>query len=350
MDSEVEPPQKKKKTSDSSLSFLSLPDEIVVSCLAHIPKSYYPVLSLVCKSFCSHILSWELYVERLWIKPNQTLTNDIGKKKKSTRNALLVPVPSSYTPRVLMFVGEIGSELYAISKHYTPSSVMWVCNKSSTYAWRKAPCMTVARANVVACVLHEKIYVMGGCAAHESTYWAEVFDPKTQTWEPLPDPGVELRLASIKAMKVMEGMIYVQNSGTMEYVYNPKENKWDVNARAFVIERKCEIKNVLYRVGRQSCLWYDTKQKEWRAVKGLATLNRYRCSSDVFEIANYGGKLLILWEIFAKPRRQNKNIWCAVIALEKRNDGEIRGKVEWASIVRTVPSSYVFLRCEVKPV
>ena len=39
------------------------------------------------------------------------------------------------------------------------------------------------------CVLGEKIYVMGGCRPDESTNWAEVFDPKTQTWEPLPDPG-----------------------------------------------------------------------------------------------------------------------------------------------------------------
>ncbi|EFH43141.1 hypothetical protein ARALYDRAFT_327926 [Arabidopsis lyrata subsp. lyrata] len=371
MDSEVEPSQKKKKP-NSSPSFVSLPDVILVNCLARIPKSYYPKLSLVCKSFCSLILSMELYVERLylrrhedvfhvclqlpdrrlpswfslWTKPDQTLTNDIGKKKKSTRNTLLVPIPSSYSPRVPMFIGEIGSELYAISKHNSPSSVMWVRNKSTNYAWRKAPSMTVARANVFACVINGKIYVMGGCAADESTNWAEVFDPKTQTWEPLPDPGDELRLSSFKTMEVIEGKIYVKKSYTMDYVYDPEEDKWDVITRAFMIERKCEIENVLYRCRGQSCSWYDTKQKEWRDIKGLATLNRYR-RSYVIEVANYCDKLLILWEIFAK---QNKNIWCAVISLKRRKDDEIWGKVEWASIVLTVPSSYVFLRCEVKPV
>ncbi|XP_010444903.1 PREDICTED: putative F-box/kelch-repeat protein At4g39756 [Camelina sativa] len=151
-------------------------------------------------------------------------------------------------------------------------------------------------------------------------------------------------------MEVVEGNIYVKNSHTRDYVYDPKEDKWDVERAFVMIERKCEIKNVWYRCGRsQSCSWYDTKHEQWKVIKGLATLNRY-CRSGFLEITNYGEKLLILWEIFAKPRHQNKNIWCAVIALERRIDGEVWGKVEWASIVRTVPSSYVFLRCEVKPV
>ncbi|VVB09775.1 unnamed protein product [Arabis nemorensis] len=130
----------------------------------------------------------------LWIKPDQTLTNDIQKKKgNSSGNTLLVPIPSSYSPRVPMFTGEIGSDLYGISRHNTPSSVMWVRYKS-IYAWRKAPSMTVARVIPVTCILDGKIYVMGGCTKDESAKWAEVFDPKTQTWDPLPDPQAELYL------------------------------------------------------------------------------------------------------------------------------------------------------------
>ncbi|KAJ4880131.1 putative F-box/kelch-repeat protein [Raphanus sativus] len=370
--------QKKKKTNSSPPSLLSLPEEIIVNCLARISKSYYPKLSLVCKSFCSLLLSMELYVARLelgthenvlhvcfqlpdktrpswfslWLKPDQTLTNNIGKKKKqnSSGNTLLVPIPSSYSPRVPMFTCAVGSDLYAISKYnITPSSVMWVRN-TSTYAWRQAPSMTVARANAIACVFDDKIYVMGGCVADESTCWAEVFDPKTQTWERLPDPGAELRVYSIKKVEVKLGKIYVRCTDEMECVYDPKEGKWDIPTKEFVIESECDIDNVRYRCGRESCLWYDVKHDEWKAVKGLATLNGNRRCCFV-EIANYGGKLLILWGKFAPPRRQNKNIWCAVIALERRNNGdEVWGKVEWASVVLTVPRSYVFLRCEVKPV
>lgn len=150
-------------------------------------------------------------------------------------------------------------------------------------------------------------------------------------------------------MEVKTGKICVKSIEEMDYVYDPKEGKWDV-PEAFVIESECEIDNVRYQCGRQSSLWYDIKHNEWKAVKGLATLNGNRRCYFV-EIANYGGKLLILWGKFAPPRRQNKNIWCAVIALERRNnDEEVWGKVEWASVVLTVPKSYVFLRCEVKPV
>jgi len=65
---------------------------------------------------------------------------------------------------------------------------MWVHNEL-TGNGRKAPSMMVGRMEPHVCVLGEKIYVMGGCRPDESTNWAEVFDPKTQTWEPLPDPG-----------------------------------------------------------------------------------------------------------------------------------------------------------------
>uniref|UniRef100_A0A0D3BJK4 F-box domain-containing protein n=1 Tax=Brassica oleracea var. oleracea TaxID=109376 RepID=A0A0D3BJK4_BRAOL len=199
MSSDVEQLQKKKKN-PSPPSLLSLPEEIVVNCLARISKSYYPKLSLVCKTICSLILSMELYVARLelethenvlhvclqlldktrpswfslWLKPDQTLTNNIGKKKKqnSSGNTLLVPIPSSYSPRVPMFTCAVGSELYAISKYnISPSSVMWV-RCTSTYSWRQAPSMTVARANAVACVFDDKIYVMRGCHADEYTNWA----------------------------------------------------------------------------------------------------------------------------------------------------------------------------------
>ncbi|KAG2319046.1 hypothetical protein Bca4012_054672 [Brassica carinata] len=356
---------KKKITNPSPPSLLTLPEEIIVNCLARISKSYYPELSLVCKTFCSLLLSMELYVARLelgthenvlhvclqspdktrpswfslWLKPDQTLTNNIGKKKtqNSCRDTLLVPLPSSYSPRVPMFTCAVGSELYAISKYnIAPSSVMWVRN-TRAYSWRQAPSMTVARTNAVACVFGDKIYVMGGCVADESTCWAEVFDPKTQTWEPLPDPGAALRESLIKKVEVKLGKTYVKSIEEMDYVYDPKEGKWDID-------------NVRYQCGRQSCLWYDIKHDEWKAVKGLATLNGNRRCYFV-EIANYGGKLLILWGKFAPPRRPNKNIWCAVIALERRNnDDEVWGKVEWASVVLTVPQSYVFLRCEVKPV
>ncbi|RID60191.1 LOW QUALITY PROTEIN: hypothetical protein BRARA_F03368 [Brassica rapa] len=325
----------------TSPSFSSLPDEIVVTCLAHISKSHYPKLSLVSKRFNSLIFSNELHVARsrsktrenvlhvflqlpghrlpscMWIKPGQTLTNELKEENSnSTGNAMLVPIPSSYSPSA--------PTLYL------------------------APRMKVARVNAIARALDGKIYVMGGCNADESASWAEVFDTNTQTWESLPDPGPELRFSLIKSMNVTKRRVYVESSGKYDHYYNPKEGRWGVSSKVRKFGRKCEIGHVWYFCRKRGVFWYNTKLKSWRMVKGLEVLNKY-CSVGVIAIANYGGKLLILWDKF--DQCQNKEIWCSVIALERRSgDHEVWGTVEWASVVLTVPSSYVFFRCQVKSV
>ncbi|KAH0849028.1 hypothetical protein HID58_090443, partial [Brassica napus] len=191
----------------------------------------------------------------------------LQKKKKNPSPPSLLSLPEEIVPEYQILLSKtlpslvckticsliLSMELYVARLELeTHENVLHVCLQlldKTRPSWRQAPSMTVARANAVACVFDDKIY-------------------------------------SIEEM---------------DYVYDPKEGKWDV-PEAFVIE------------------------------------------------TNYGGKLLILWGKFAPPRRQNKNIWCAVIALERgNNDEEVWGKVEWASVVLTVPKSYVFLRCEVKP-
>ncbi|CAA7049888.1 unnamed protein product [Microthlaspi erraticum] len=394
MNSDVEPPQKKKKKTP----FSSLPEEIVVSCLARISNSHYPKLSLVSKSFCSLISSFDLYIARfhlertekvlhvclqlpdrclpswfsLWIKPDQTLKIDYMDKDDNNRscNTKLVPVPSSYSPREpSTFLRKVGLKEYAILGQHRSSTTlhnhleMKVRNEGVKNEWRKAPSMRVARekALTVAGVLNEKIYVMGGCKAEETENWAEVFDTKTQTWEALPDPGAELRFSLLKSMRMIEGKVYVENSEKKRYVYDPKEGRWDVAATALVHDQRImcyiDVCWYLYDSVTKCCLWYDITRKERGMVKGLEAFNR-NCRGGgvrVITLANYREKLLILWDEFEKPggQCQNKNIWCAVINLERRNDDdddEVWGTVEWASVVLTVPSSYVFLRYEVNSV
>ncbi|CAH8279058.1 unnamed protein product [Arabidopsis lyrata] len=185
MNTEIEPPWKRKKTNLPSPplpSFLSLPDVIVLNCLAqhtYRNHSYYWKLSLVSKTFhdlLSYLLSSVTQVsstpsERffnvclqlpnsplpswftLWIKSDQIDTE----KKKST----LVKIPSSYASliRIPLFFRTVGSEIYALQQYYPPSSVMLVKTKG-TWPWRKTPNMTVARANAVAYFLDGKIYAI----------------------------------------------------------------------------------------------------------------------------------------------------------------------------------------------
>ncbi|KAG7556786.1 Kelch repeat type 1 [Arabidopsis suecica] len=351
---------------EETLTFLWLPDEIVLNCLARILRSYYPKLSLVCKNFRTLLISNELTVARLhlkthetlfhvclqfsdkpcpslfalWIKPGQTLTNQLEKKERSIGDTRLVPIPSSYCSTVPFYTISVGSEVYGLKQYNDPSSMMWVRNKKNLF-WRKAPNMTVARAKAIARVLNGKIYVMGGCRADESANWGEVFDIKNQTWEPLPDPGAELRFSSIRKIEVFKGKLYVRSNEKKDSVYDPKEGKWDVTIKSHV---QSLIDNVWYCCDKRSCWWYDTSRRKWRVVKGLDMLIK-NLGCGIIEIANYDGKLLILWDKFVHHGTcQDKDIWCALIALERRDGSdEVWGNIDWASIVLTVPSSYGFV-------
>lgn len=272
-----------------------------------------------------------------WIKPDQILTNDLDNKKlKST----LVQVPSSYTSQEPWLFGTVGSDIYAFKQYNSPSRVMLVRNKES-FLWRNAPNMISSRVYPVACVLDGTIYVMGGST---EANWGEVCDTKTQTWEPLPNPSPELCFSSvIRKVDIIEGKIYITSNDDKDSVYDPKEGTWNVVGKVLMNESMCMVDNILYFCSQKSCLWYDTEGQEWRQVKGLSLLNKSG-RRGLIETDKYGRKLLILWDKFAQPRRNcpDKSICCALVSLEKRQNGQVWGHVEWSNVVLRVPSSYYF--------
>ncbi|EOA29201.1 hypothetical protein CARUB_v10025475mg [Capsella rubella] len=360
----AKPQSKKRKTNQPPpSSFLSLPDVIILNCLSRISKSYYPKLSLVSKTFRSLLLSTDLNLARFHHKTQErsfhvclkfpdrphpswyTLWIDKEEKKKST----LVQVPSSYTSSAALFLVNGGSYDYAFRQAYPPSKVMLVRNKDSCI-WRYAPKMTVARANPIACVFRRKIYVMGGCADDESVSWGEVFDINTQTWEPLPDPGPELRFSTmIREIQIIQGKIHVKSNESKDSIYDPNNGNWNGVEKVVVSESTCVVDYVLYSCRKNSCLWYDNRCKDWRLVKGLSSLNR-TCRSGLIETVKLGGKMLLLWDKSTKPGRgisEEKHICGALIAFERRKYGQVWGKVEWSNALLTVPSSYSFLRSTV---
>ena len=361
MNLEVEPPCKKKKQEEPSHpSFLSLPDVIILNCLARVSKSYYPKLSLVSKTFRSLILSIELNHARFYHKTNESsfhICLQLPDRPRpsywftllinlETKKSTLAQVPSIYAPKAPSIMLTVGSQVYALRQFYHPSPVMIVRNIENLL-WRKAPNLTVLRSNPGACVLDGKIYVVGGCTANDC--WGEVFDTKTQTWEPLPDPGTELRFSRvIRKLQIFQGKIYVRSNDEKDSVYDPKKREWNVAAKALVGDSRCAIGNLLYSCGRKSCMWYDSECKEWKPVKGLSSLNK-SCRRGLIETVNLNGKLIVLWDKFARrgPHCQNKTICCALVALEKRQDGQVWGNVEWSNDVLRVPSSYLLLRSSI---
>ncbi|KAJ4893586.1 F-box/kelch-repeat protein [Raphanus sativus] len=260
-----------------------------------------------------------------------------------------VPVPSSsYAPQEPWFVRRVGSDTYAFRQSYPSSQVMLVRNIEQ-FLWSKAPSMTVARVNPSACVFRGKIYVLGGCdkEAAAKGSWGEVFDTKTRTWESLPDPGDQLRFSLvIRKTEIIGGKLCVRsNDKERDSVYDPETRKGYATGKLIEGDSRCTVGDLFYSCRRESCMWYDKECGDWKQVKGLLSLAR-TCRRGLIQTVQYCGKLLILWDKLANRRSncEEKVICCALVALEKRQDGQVWGKVEWSNEVLTVPSSYIFLR------
>ncbi|ESQ53599.1 hypothetical protein EUTSA_v10025415mg [Eutrema salsugineum] len=380
-----------------SMSFSSVPNEIIANCLARISKSHYRSLSSVSKSFYSLLSSPEIYAARFQIgateprlyiclrlprdthhrwfnlmNPDQALISNGGEIKSELS---LVPVKQklsssyAYAPSNATIVA-VGSEIYQIGKSKEDKrsrSVRVLDCRSHTL--RRAPKMTVARKGAKSCFLDGKIYVIGGCRKREEPMsWGEVFDIKTQTWKLLPSPSGHGFHPKHKVV-VFGARLYVVTKQN-KYVYDPKERRWLLEMGLVGLERLvsgnrpwCVIENVLFSHYCGKLWWYELSRGEWLMVEGLGDL--YTKRADVYrtiQLVNHGGKLVIIWhEWIDMVRRKNngferylgikgKRTCCAVIRLEKRlsssGSEEILGEIERLNVVvPTLPRSYDVLTC-----
>ncbi|KAL1198923.1 F-box/kelch-repeat protein [Cardamine amara subsp. amara] len=368
------------KLSPESTPNSSLPDDLVVSCLARVPRLYHPNLSIVSKSFFSILTSPELYRIRtvlgrtetflyvclrfpgetnlrwftLYRKPNHTTKKKTKKKKKNKKKKktkkkkkdlscnVLAPVPSLNSPPVeLSGFTAVGSNIYSISPTIedSPSSNVWFLD-CRTHTWLEAPRMRLAQSN-------ELMYLAGSSEKPESLNFVEVYNTKTQTWKPV------LPKIPIFKPRNLEGKVYtLLNSDVKsrrEYLaYKLKDSTCEVVKLDTDSNREsiCIIGNIGYVYLLPGVfLWisFGTEGAVWRMLEGLEGLPKFASDSTV-KLANYGGKLVVLWDKYVRASGQTeKMISCAEISLEKRNNKKIWGKVEWFDAVLTVPKSYKFM-------
>ncbi|CAH8254708.1 unnamed protein product [Arabidopsis lyrata] len=342
----------------------SLPDDLLITCLSRVSKLYYPTLSLVSKSFRSLLASPELYEARsllrrtesclyvclrfddnprwftLCRKPDRTLTKSSGN--------LLVPITSPQSHPAYLSGKVVGYNIYNIGrsiKTLASSSVSLLDCRSHT--WREAPSLQVKMKYPCASVFDGKIYVVEGFVENVSEFSKsmEVFDTKTQIWDHVPIPyqdGDEYSGWLTKSTCV-EGKVYL-TIGRKVLAYDPKEGRWDLVEQEMGDGWRwycnCAVENVLYCYNEGALKWYDNKVRLWKQIKVLGGLPEFASSSRV-KLADYGGKMAVLWDKYELDS-EDQMIWCAVIALERHNDGEIWGKVEWCDAVLTVPRSTIF--------
>ncbi|ESQ39801.1 hypothetical protein EUTSA_v10001110mg, partial [Eutrema salsugineum] len=332
--------------------------DLVVSILARVSILYYPTLSLVSKSFRSHLTSPELYQTRsllgrkdnclyvclrfsttdpkprwfmLCRRPN---TNETRKKKKEKSSGYVlatIPIPHSPPAHGSGLVA-VGSNIYKVggSINGSPSSSVSILDCWS-HTWLEAPSMRVKRDHPSANFLDGKIYVTGGC---DSSNFMEVYDQKTKIWEPvLSREGrvvIDIFPDQKTSIVVVNAKQYIFGDNV---AYNLKDGEWTSFSgwrwsSSFVIE------NVLYYYYyEEGFKWYDTKFARHANVR----------------LVDYGGKMALFWDNFVASGGgggyQNRRIWCAMISLERRNNSEeIWGNVEWhdAVLPHPIPRGYIF--------
>ena len=377
-------PSSPTETDPTPISIESLPDDLLLNCLARVSKLHYHILSRVSKRFRSIIASPELYATRSRMNRTEkclylylSFRNDpktylfalsrqpsrnVANKSSSDYSVVPIPSPNHFVLEQSSTLVSVGSDIYKIGGGHNLKNKFWKRYYSSsvsvldcrTHTWRQAPSMEVGRdSSSTATLFDGKIYVGGGC---DDKYVAtlkfmEVFDLETQTWaSSMRNPCVfrwseEDRVKPFVAKSlVLEGKLYI--FGDDGSVYNPEDNRWwdlgydNVRMRWAARECHCVIDHVLYFWDKGVFKWYDFKadiSKELNGIEGLPDLGEKWKKAMV----DLGGKMGFLWNEDLDNEDYCK-IWCAEITIERRGEDEIWGKVEWFdSLLRTHPSCSV---------
>ncbi|KAG7588574.1 F-box-like domain superfamily [Arabidopsis suecica] len=314
-----QPPWKKKqKEAKEQTSNPSLPNDLVVTCLARVSRLYYPNLSLVSKNFRSIIASPELYQTRTllgltenflyvcllfphetnprWfiLKPNQTLTNHTTKKskkkkkKKDSRSGNRLASITILNSPTVEWSGliAVGSNLYAISKDIeeAPYSNIWFLD-CRTHTWLEVPRMRLSDPDGE---FERKMYLPGSSENPDSLNCVEVYNTKTQTWKPVPPETLRYEFGNI------QGKIYIRLDEVFGVAFKPKDLKWELVGLDVDSDKcpVCMIKNITYFYNNEF-LWkkFRTGGSVWRRVAGLEGLPF--ASYCTVRLADYGGKLVV---------------------------------------------------------
>ncbi|CAL9215613.1 unnamed protein product [Arabidopsis halleri] len=201
------------------MEMMSLPRELIMDCIARVPRCYYPTLSLVSKMFRSIVASPELYARR-------------------TTNNCLVSVPLLPYMSALSSLAVVGSTIFVMGgcgSAYDQSVFLIDCPSNT---WRLSGNMPRRLVSPKADILDGKIYVVGGEGR------VLVFDTEKKMWEELEtrsDMGKHC-LCCV----AMSGKIYIRTDKN-SFVCEPKEGKWEtdeiLNSKSW--KHACVIDNVL---------------------------------------------------------------------------------------------------------
>ncbi|KAG2295536.1 hypothetical protein Bca52824_042205 [Brassica carinata] len=305
----------------------SLPDDVTLDIVARVPRSHYPTLSLVSKKFRKLIASPKLYKRRsqLGITQHRVYallrnrnTGDcrfyILHRKLNSRNRLVIV-------RSLPPVSSRGSFVSVGSKVYVFNDVDALCIDCASHTVQPIPDMpqrfsATPMPSKVANVIDGKVYLIGDSrfTFDGGMSWSKtvmVLDAETQVWEPAMIKEDMWVGALWSDAVVMEDKICMKgHRNANSFVYEPKEKKWELMD---------EVLN--------SKDW-----SRWSVVHGLEEFLASECAQSKWpNTVKCGEKKLAL---FFPKKHDGKEVICyAEIALERRQGGEVWGKLESCDVV-----------------
>ncbi|KAL0825754.1 hypothetical protein Bca101_049431 [Brassica carinata] len=211
------------------------------------------------------------------------------------------------------------------------------------HAWYKIPPMKMARAFASANVIDGKIYVFGGCGDDvDSSNWAEVYNPRTYTWDFLCVPTTT-RPKNIKQSAVIgKKKVYVVDEDRQIFSFSPSKlppmfvSCGKTDSKPGDRDDWCLIGGFLFSRGaRGTILWCLPEEFDWKEVKGLEELQQQQLVEyDITKLStNYASNIVIFWNAGAT---ESLELWSAEISLtqiEASQGLEIRGKIEWSGSV-----------------
>ncbi|XP_027077473.1 F-box/kelch-repeat protein SKIP6-like isoform X1 [Coffea arabica] len=338
-----------------------LPDDVSINCLSRIPRYYYPKLSLVSRSWRSAITSSALFTTRSLLHTTQTslylnlrinysfhwytLLSNCHSRKIPQKP--IFPLPRIPFQPVGPAFAVLGPKIYVIggSINEIPLNLMWVYDCRFN-RWEEGPRMKVGREFAAAGVVDGKIYVLGGCVVDSwarSVNWAEVFDPDTGLWAPVPSP-IEVREKWMHASAVVEGRVYAM-ADRGGVVYDVGLGKWGNVSKRLDLGwrgRAAVVRGVLYCYDYLGKIrGYDVEEDVWKELRGVGKgLPRFLCGATM---VNFDGRLCVVWE--GKGSGKEVEIMCADIEVWKDGDGMLSGRILWSDVILTVPNGAAIVHC-----
>ncbi|XP_074264364.1 F-box/kelch-repeat protein SKIP6-like [Silene latifolia] len=353
-----------------------LPNDVALQCIARVPRSHHPHLSLVSKQWRSTLQSPHLHSTRRtlfttesFLYLNLRLFNPLNSSfsfkwyfldpstnfSASSQNT---PYPPHIFPIYPCPSQTIGASyvtldhlVYVIggSIRDIPSNNMWVYDCLMN-KWELGPKMRVGREFAASGVIDGKIYVLGGCLGDNwarSMNWAEVFDPKTGIWAPVKSP-VEVREKWMHGSAVVGGRIYgmadrggvVFEPGTEEWGPVSMELDLGWRGRAAVVDEVLYCYDYLGKVRG-----FDIGENVWKELRGVndskGCLPKFLCGATM---ANVGGRLFVVWE-GKNGSGKDIEVWCAEIVVRKDDSGDLWGSVVWSNVIIVIPKGSSIVHC-----